>query len=526
NQSETIQVSQSYLSMRRKVLMRKAVLAHAAALIGGLIVLAPVVAPLAAQSAPASTCSIDQNKPKELALAWLSFTRAQSAAAGPARDALLKGLMKDLVDKPEKFKENPGGYNYVLTQVYSLEVLQPGGMLPTTRGALGLTTRPTEAFDVVTELDNAYKGMEAASPSCKADVAQSRTNEAWLALTKRAFDASNSGQADSAVYYANRSMILSKDNPFPHHILATVAQQKNDMTTAVSEWKQVVQLAGTDTSYKDIKQTSQFYLGVNELQEAAKKSGEAQKTQARAAANYLREFLTGNATSPDAPNVMSNLSTAIQMSGDTAQLKGMYADLLANPGKYSEAILTMGGVVATQAKDMSSALKLFQSSVAADSNSRDGLRNLAATHYGMDQFEQMFKPLRMLVRIDPNNFDAVMMFAYASQGLGKATKDQTVKRAWTDSLIKYQSSADSLKAKVEVTGFTRGPSSAEVTIVVEQVAATGESYSVKMEFMNAKGDVIGSDTQSTGKFAKGEKKTVKFKGNAPGIVSFKYGKLG
>ncbi|MEP6779116.1 MAG: hypothetical protein ABJC26_04445, partial [Gemmatimonadaceae bacterium] len=367
---------------------------------------------------------------------------------------------------------------------------------------------------------------EAASPSCKADVAQTRSNEAWLAITKRAFDASSAGEADSAVYYANRSMILSKDNPFPHHILATVAQQKKDMPTAVSEWKQVVQLSGTDTSYKDIKQSSQFYLGLTELQEAAKKSGEEQKTQARVAAGYLREFLNGNASGADAPNVMGNLSQALQLAGDTAQLKSIYSDLIANPGKYSEPILMMGGVIATQGNDMEGALKLFQASVKANPNSRDGLRNVAATQYGLNQFEQMFAPLHALIKIDPNNFDAAMMFAYASQGLGKAAKDQNIKKMWTDSLIKYQGSADSLNAKVEVTGFTRGLTSTDVTLVVEQVAPTAGSYSIKMDFMNAQGEVITSDTQSTEKLAKGEKKTVKFKGNAPGIVSFKYNKIG
>ena len=511
--------------------MRQAVLANAAALIGGLLVFTPAVVPLAAQKAAAaapapSGCQVDQNKPKELALAWLNYTRAQSMTPGPAREALFKQLMKDLGDKPEKFAANPGGYYYVLSQLYALMAAQPGGSAPTTRGAVGLTVRPADAFDVVTELDDAFSKMEAAAPSCKADIAASRTNDAWLAITKRAFDASNQGQADTALFYAKRSMILSKDNPFPHHILATVAQQKNDMATAVSEWKEVVRLAGTDTSYRDIKMSSQFYLGVNELQEAAKKSGEAQKTQARSAAAYLKEFLAAQPNSGDSPNVMSNMSQAYQLAGDTAQIKAMYADLVANPSKYSEPVLTMGGVIATQIGDANNAIKLFGAAVGMNPNSRDGLRNLAATQYGKEQFDQMFTPLRALTAIDPNNFDAWMMYAYASQGLGKATKDAAVRKAWTDSLVKYNTIADSLKAKVEITGFTRGPSSAEVTLTVEQVVAAPGSYSVSMEFLDTKGAVVGFDTKAIGPIAKGEKKTVTLNGKGAGIVGFRYKKLG
>ena len=505
--------------------MRQAVLANTAALIGGLLVLSPSVSPVSAQAggaAPSAACAIDQNKPKELALAWLTYTRAQSAGVGPARDALLKTLMKDLVDKPEKFASNPGGYNYVLTQLYSLEIQQPGGMLPSTRGALGLTTRPTEPFDAVTELDAAFDKMEAASPTCKADVAQSRTNDAWLAITKRAFEASNQGQPDSAIYYAKRSMILSKDNPFPHHILATVAQQKNDVPTAVSEWKQVVQLSGSDTAYKDIKQASQFYLGVNELTEAAAKTGEAQKTQARVAAGYLREYLNGNPTSTDAPNVMNNLAQALRLAGDTAQMKAIYPDMIANPSKYSEAILTRAGMIATQVNDSPSALKLFEGAVKVNPKSRDGLRNVAATLHTMSQYDRMFTPLRALVAIDPNNYDATMMFAFASQGVATTTKDPAVKKAWADSLIKYQGLADSLKFKVEVTALTFGTAASEVTMTVEQGTGGGGPFNIMMDFLNAAGATVSSSTMSTGVIAKGEKKIVKFAGKGAGIVAFQY----
>ena len=501
--------------------MRQAVLANAAALIGGLFALSPALAPLAAQPA-ASTCAIDQNKPKELAIATLNLSKAQALPVGPARQTVLNSLSKDLLDKPEKYKENPGGYYYMLTQLYTLMAQQPAGVTPTTRGAIGLTTRPGDAFDVVVELDSAYIKMEAAAPSCKADIATSRNNEAWLAVTNKAFSLSQAGQNDSAMFYAKRSLMLSHDNPFPHHILATIAQNKNDTPTAITEWKDVVRLSGTDTAYKDIKNASLFYLGVEGLTSAASKTGEAQKAGAREAAGYLKQFLDANPSGADAPGVMNNLSQAYQLAGDTAAIKTMYADLIANPAKYNESILIMGGVAATQAGDMPSAEKLFGAAVAANPKSRDGLRNLAATQYGLKEYEKMFAPLNELVKVDPNNYDAIMMFAFSAQELNKLGKTPAEKKAWGDTLLKYSTAADKLPAKLEVTGFTRAADKAEVVVNVEQAAEGSGSYTVNMEFLDKAGTVVGSDSQKVGPIAKGEKKPVTLTGKGAGIVSFRY----
>lgn len=501
--------------------MRQPVLANAAALIGGLLALSPALTPLAAQGA-ASTCAVDQGKPKELALAWLNLSKAQSLAAGPARETVLKQMSKDLLETPQKFASNQGGYYYVLTQLYTLMATQPNGLAPTTRGALGLTTRPTDQFDVIVELDSAYTKMEAAAPSCKTDIASSRGSDAWVAVTQKAFAASNAGQNDSAVYWANRSLMLSKENAFPHYILAQVAQNKNDNATAIKEWKEVVRIAGSDTTVKDIKLTSLFYLGAANLSEAAGKSGAAQKTQALEAAGYLKEFLAANPTGPDAASVMNNLGQAYLLANDTTQAKSVYADALANPSKYSEPALLTGGVIASQANDVAGSSKLFQAVVAQNKYSRDGLRNVASTKYQLKEFNDMFAPLKQLLEIDPNNYDAMMMFAYAAQDISKAAKTPAEKKAWTDTLVKYSSAADKLPAKLDVSGFTRGEKTAEVTVSVEQMADGVGSYTLAMDFLDKTGTVVGSDSKKVEGVKKGERKTVVMNGAAPGIVAFKY----
>ncbi|MBC8090278.1 MAG: tetratricopeptide repeat protein [Phycisphaerae bacterium] len=505
--------------------MRQAVLANTAALIGGLVAMTAGVAPLSAQAAP-SGCNVDQNKPKELTLSYLSYTKLSGMPVGPGRDPVIKTMLKEMLDKPEKYASNPAGYNYVLTLGLSAAATQPGGIAPTTRGAMGLTTRPTEPFDAITELDAAYKRWEAAMPACAPDIAAARNSEAWLAVTNAAFGFVSKTPNDSAIYYAKQSILLSPKNPFAHHILAEVAKSRSNNAEAVAEWKMVMEQAGADTSFRDIRQNALFYSGLYALQDAAKATGDASKTLAQTSAGYFREFLKVNPTGPDAASVLNNLSQALQIAGDTEGLKAMYMEMVADPSKYNESLLATGGVMAATANDMVNAGKLFAAMVETNPLSRDGLRNLASTLHDQGKYLEMYTPLRKLVEIDPNNFDGWMLFAHAAAGMEKGLKTATEKKPWTDTLTKYATLAEKLNARVEVTGFTRGIESADLTAVVEQAGAGTGNYTVTVDFLDKAGAVLGTASESTGPIAKGEKKTVTVKAPLKGVVAFRYKPLG
>jgi len=506
--------------------MRQAVLANTAALIGGLFALSPALSQLSAQAAP-STCAVDQNKPKELTLAYLTFTRVNGQPAGPARDPLIKTLLKDLMDKPEKFASNPAGYNYILSSVLGMAASQPDGLTPKTRGAMGLLSRPGDQFDVIAEMDSAFKRWEAAIPGCAADIANARNGEAWLAVTNKSFAFLGKGPADSAVYFANRSILLSPTHPMAHYILGQVNTTRNDMAAAMPEWKDVVKFVGSDTLYGEIKQIALFYLGTEELKAAAKISGDAQKTQAKVAADYFKQYLAVNPTSADAPLVVGNLAQALKLAGDMEGVKATYADMIANPTKYSETALATAGVTASvDANDNAGAAKLFAGLVMVNPRSRDGLRNLASTLYTEKKYLEVFPIAKRLVEIDPNNYDGWMYFAFAASELEKPLKPGPEKKAWDDTLVKYNAVAEALKARVEVLGFTRNAENAEVALQVEQSAAGSGTYSITMEFLDKSGSVVATTTESVGPIAKGEKKAVTIKATGAGIVAFRYKPLG
>jgi tetratricopeptide (TPR) repeat protein len=466
------------------------------------------------------SCNIDVNQPKELAILSLSYQQAKGAQTPEQRKKLLTTMTKELDTKPERFAKNVPGYQYMLSEVLKMWALEPGMAQTPVRSSLGFVSTPTETIDLVVAIDAAYKAIVAASPACEADVKAQRQNELWLAQTQAALSASNAGQLDSAEYYAKRSMMMS-DGPYAHYVLGNVANQKNDKKAAMMHWGHVIERAGSDTVYRELKNGSLYYLALTQLEQASGMQGSEQIDMAKKAAESFKALIAAQPDGPEVPNHYNNWAEALTLAKDTLNMSQVYADMLANPDAQSDISLAVGGVVATRANKAEDALKLFEASVKKNPNSRDGLRNLAASYYGKDRFKDMWAPSVKLTSLDPNNYDAWMMFAYASQGLNRAAKLPAEKKAWADSLVKYQTFADNLPVKVEVAGFTRGAEQATLTLALEQVTATG-SYTVTAEFLDEAGNVVASATAETGALKKGDRKNLEIKGVGKGIYAYRY----
>lgn len=470
----------------------------------------------------ASACSVDPNSPKELALMELQIQGARGAATPEARTTALRKMIKELDTKPERFAKNPAGYQYRMAQALTMWGMEPDVGYTPLRSTLGFESNPTGTIDIVTSLDESYKAIVAALPDCAAEVKDLRQSEVWLAVTRKALDASNGGEMDSAAVYAKRSLLLSANNPYPHYVLANVANQAKDRATAMGHWKMVIVEAGSDTSYTELKNSSLYLLSVNQLEAAEAATGAAKVTLAKEASESFTALIAATPNSPDVPNMMTSLADAYAMAGDSASIPGIYADLKANPSAHSDLALTMGGVIAVRINKPDDAIALFEAAVAKNPFARDALRNLAATYYGKDMYKEMFAPSRKLVEIDPNNYDGWMMFAYASQGLAKGTTVVNEKRAWTDSLVKYQTMAEELPVKVDVAAFQRGATEVSLTLQFEQMGATAGTYNVTVEFVDVSGATVGSATNSVGPIKTGESANATFKAAAANVVGYRY----
>ncbi len=495
-----------------------------ASLAGAVALVATSVVPATASAQPggvAATCNIDPNSPKELAILSLSYQRARSAATPEVRKKALSEMMKELDTKPERFAKNLGGYNYMLSQTLSLWALEPGiGVMPT-RGAIGLVTSPEQPYDLVAHLDSSFNRIVAALPTCANEVTQLRQNDAWLALTRRALDASNANQLDSASYYAIRSLTLSRESPYPHYVLANVANAKKETAAAMGHWKAVIATAGTDTTYRELKSSSLYYLAMSQLETAQGLKGDEQKAMAKEASANLKTIFTTSPDGLEAGNVMNSWADAVKLAGE-GDGTAAYADVLAQPSKYNDFTLTMAGVIAARVNKADDAIKFFEAATKKNPNSRDALNNLASAYYGKDQFTKMLEPTTALAAIDPNNFDAWMFYAYSAQGLAKATKLPAERKAWTDSLVKYQTKAEALPVKVQIQGFQHNAQNASLTLGLEQVTATGGPYAVTVEFLDVAGAVVASGTETVPTLKKGEKKSVTIKATGANIAAYRY----
>jgi tetratricopeptide (TPR) repeat protein len=488
-------------------------------------VAALALAPAVVQAQPggvAAACNIDPNDPKDLALISIKLQGARAQQDPTARKTALQAIIRDLETKPERFAKNPVGYNYTISQVLSALAVEPTiGTMPT-RAALGVPGTPTDTYDVIARLDEAFKAIATGAPGCAAEAEQLRQNDVWLALTRRSLDASNNNQLDTADYYAAQSMRLSTASPYPHYVMGNVANARGNKKGAVAHWKQVVSTAGTDSTYKDIRNSSMYFVGATQLELAATLAGAEQKAAAAEAAASFKTLMDATGETADTPSIMQSMADALKLAGDSASIPTVYAALLASPDKFNDFTHTMGGVIATQANRLDDAIKMFEAAVQKNPTARDALRNLAATYYAKESFKAMFEPSAKLVAIDPNNFDGWMMFAYGYQGLMQAEKVAATKKQYTDSLVKYRTLAEGLPAKAEIVNFQRGSANATLVMSLEQQAAAPGTYSVTVDFLDASGAVVGSDTQSIGPIEKGKSAQGTFKANGAGIVGYRY----
>jgi tetratricopeptide (TPR) repeat protein len=481
--------------------------------------------PAATVLAQPASCTVDQSKPKELAIATLALAQAQGGG-NPAMKA--KGL-RDAVKGATagKATDNPAGRDYLLAQALLMWAAEPGMSGTVRRGDLGYTASPDATIDVLAAADSALTRLQQAVPGCAELTMQLRQQPAWLNLVNASIEALNATKLDSAAALANRSLVLYRGSPYAYHVLSAVAAQKNDLPTASTHWNKVLETAGTDTTYKSLRLSALYNLGVVQVDQATAATGDAQKTAAQAAAATIRRYLAEAPSSAEAPQMQDALARALKLTGDNSAITSVYADQLQNPGKYSDLALSQAGVIAAQNNQSADAAKLFEHALKANPYQRDALNNLASMYYGLKRYDDMLPIVQRLVAVDPNNPDNWLFAAYAYQELGKAAKAASPqRRAFTDSLLKYKAKADSAPVKVTFTQFTRAADRTTLGATLENLrSATPKSYTVKFEFLDASGNVVATESATVGPVEKG--KSAPFTVNVPkgGIVAFRYAPL-
>lgn len=478
--------------------------------------------PLAGLAAQApSACDLDEGKPQKVALASFNLQRALSVTKPEDKSKILRDVVKS-VTEPDRKMENPAGRAYIVGRAMILFAAQPELVTSPTRGGVGFATDPAAPVDLLAVADSAFVLVEKAHPGCAADISQWRHQAPWFKAVQASFASLQAQQFDSAAAQARRSMVINRLSAYGPYVLGTVASNARDMAAATMHYQQAIELAGRDTAYNDIRRRSLFELGRIASEQAETLSGAEKTARAREAIKAFSAYLAEVPTALDAPAVRRSLVDLYVAVGDSAAVPGVYADLLANPSRYDDIALTQAGVIPTLFNRSEDAARLFSAALENNPWQRDALSNLAAMHFALKRFSDMIPIVDRLVKIDPANGDNWLLYAFAYQGLAQGTRDVKLKKAYTDSLIKYNKRSEDMLVKVSFTGFTRGEGETSLTGSIENKATTPKSSTLVFEFLDKAGTVLATETVKVDDIPKNGTKPFAIKVAKGGITGFRY----
>jgi tetratricopeptide (TPR) repeat protein len=476
--------------------------------------------PLAAQNATqgAASCDPTANTRGDIAKAQFSMTRAISNAnkGNPTKD------LQEVLRLVDNGNDNPTARNYLRGEAYILYLMQPNAPAIVQRSTLGMTSNPTGTIDLYVAADSAFSIVEKASPECVATITQWRQQKPWLNALNGAINALNAGQLDSAETLAKRSLVLDRHAPYAYSVLGSIAQSRKNSAAATDYWKQALAVAGTDTTYTDVRTKTLYEIASAASDRADAQSGAAKRAAAKEAIKPWQDYIAVANSDLLLADAMDNVSRMFIEAGDSVSVPTVYAPMLANPSKYGELTLVHAGVVATRNGHQPDAIKLFDAALAQNPYSRDAINNLAATYIQNNEFPKAFPLIDRLVALDPSNPDNPLLYAFAYQGLYKGTKDKKLQKIYTDSLVYFNAQSENLPVKLAVTEFTRRSDQTTLGGTIENRGTAAKTYTVNVEFLDKSGTVISTETTTVGPVAPKKSGTFKITSQKGGAFGYRY----
>jgi tetratricopeptide (TPR) repeat protein len=479
--------------------------------------------PAAAPAAPACDPGASQ------AVAKATLFLQQAATSVQAKQDATKPLKLAIgalttPSKDSKEVADSVGRAYYLGQAYILMLQQPGVAMSGPRAGYGITTEPTANIDLLAAADSAFTMVEKAQPACAAEISQWREQKPWLESVNAAIAAVNAEHFDSAEVFARRALTIDRRAPYAYTVLASVATNKKDYPTAVSMMRKAIEAASADTIYNDARQNAMYDLANTLFTQYDAASGAEKATIGKQAIEAWEAYIpvgTQDARVARAQSVAAQIALALK---DTAQYSRIYAPVLASPAKYGDQALLNAGVIATQAGRVQDAVTLFSAVVDRNPYQRDALKNLAASYIGSNQPAKVAPIVDKLLALDPNNASNWLLYAYGYSGLLKTTKDAKLTKAYTDSLVKYNTKSEKLTPNVEVREFSLDAvdKTATLAVTIENRGTTSKSYTMLVEFLDKTGAAVGTQSVNVGPVA--PKATAPFKATvkAENVVGYRY----
>jgi tetratricopeptide (TPR) repeat protein len=493
--------------------------------------------------AQAAKCDLPMQSHPRLLTAGLQFNGVFKAGAKPEDKAKsLQTVVKSLTDDVAAIPANlQPSRNFLLGQTLLVWLDQTGTGYFEPRAKLGYTADPTGVQDIPAALDSAFEVIRVAKPEC-ADSLKLFTNGLWGQLINKSVNFTNSQQMDSAEVYARRSLLFDKKQYYAYNIMSNIALVKDD-TTAMIEWftKTIDVTTGvSDTSAVKVRDNMLLNLGALYTNGATWAEGAKKDSLTKAAVATYKKYLEYY------PNDLTTKLRILRMSGatlDSAAASHFVDTVLANVNSVSDAQLSDAGSELTKNKLYSSGLRLFEAALKKNPFSRDGLYNSAVALNNMERFDDIRPFFTRLRDLDPNNTGIYTLARNIQSARKLAVQTQANKgvrpragqqimlnpvqnakiKVFNDSLVYYTTLIQNMNPTVDVRSFSPAADGAKFGAVVQVPPdKPAASYGVTVEFLNAAGTPVATETVRTKQIDAGAFEMVNVAGKGAGIVAFRY----
>jgi len=478
---------------------------------------------LAASSAgaqAASKCDISSAGSPQIAAASEALGRYNTASTPAEKKKFLAAAVKGSAVPSDKAANEPAR-NWILAQALVAFALEPNQSLEGKRADFGFAVNPEAPVAIMAVADSALDAVESTKPACAKDVDQLR-QLAHTAAANNAVELFNAGNLPAASAAAKSALAVYPKGAVAYQIVGNVAVQNKNQDEAIDAFKHAVENATGDATLDVVRENALINLAYLTQNKAEAAQGDAQKQLANEAAGYFREYLK---LKPDDSNAQSGLARALSSSGDSVAIGGLYAQMIADPSKYSDAQLIDAGVGAINASRPQDAVKLLEAGLARNPNYRDALYALAIAYGETAQYDKSVETWTRMLALDPNSLQGYTALATGYQELLAASTDKAQKKTYQDAFLKALDKQNKLAAAVKIDEFAARGKEHVLAGSVENRTDAEAKYTLKVEFLDKAGNVVA--TKETALTA-APKASVPFSVSADneGIVAYRYAPLG
>jgi len=345
---------------------------------------------------------------------------------------------------------------------------------------------------------------------CEIDVNSYRQN-AWALLANAGIEKLKANDQDSALVLFRQASTIFAQLPHVFENMGVIFANAGQQDSAAFYFGKAAQVAEADTSLVENRNSATL----NQAMTLQRMEKHAEAIQ------VLQKYLGWNPKDTDA---RKSLSWSYRQSGQVAKADSLDQAMVnefatMNYDSLSTADLMAVGVSMFNAKKYEEAAKVFERLMAQNPWSRDAVYNLANTYLATKQWEKLAETGKRLIEIEPLSEDAYRLTSQALREL----KQQ-------DLLLKVAETFVALPVGIDVTAFSMGQQTSRL-----QATATGRKASdaagkdlkpvpvqVTVEFLDEKGQVLGTQDVSIPALEAGATHEVKAEVRSPGVAAWRY----